>query len=436
MFDELYDNFREQYPSFKYFESKDWVYSEKHRVDTKENLASCPVTTLKQIENSSTQPQIIQIEESKQSEDMSQEANDEAEGEGDDQQINVIVEERSNDFSNRKYIEKQTPLKLEESEDQVTYTKQTPKSILCSQRILSDMKSEWGYDEEDIKATMNCLRHKINNLESELSDNGDQDPAKIIDLDPSEREIIVDDSYCDKGPQDISMVESQKVDNLETKPEENTSKDVQMEEDVQQEVEQLESPHFETEKDIKQEQCSSPNLDSKEDKTRSDTNEEEIYQNSIAYRSSKQVEVTSETQSKYEVKSVTNNSEVQSVSSKKQTQLILNSKPSFGFSKPLDKAYKRSKDNRRMDIGLRFLSTPRRRSKVTATKKRDKKYEQKLKQDLVPEQVRMNIQENFKKLKQTKLDLSFEEPKFVPPTKTGLGSRRAQMLLNKENVPS
>jgi hypothetical protein len=100
------------------------------------------VTTLKQIENSSTQPQIIQIEESKQSEDMSQEANDEAEGEGDDQQINVIVEERSNDFSNRKYIEKQTPLKLEESEDQVTYTKQTPKSILCSQRILSDMKSE------------------------------------------------------------------------------------------------------------------------------------------------------------------------------------------------------------------------------------------------------------------------------------------------------
>lgn len=137
---------------------------------------------------------------------------------------------------------------------------------------------------------MNCLRHKINNLESELSENFQQDPTKIIDLDPSEREIIVDDSYCDKVPQNYSIAESQKIDNLEMKHEQNVPNDVDMEDDLQQEVEQLESPHFEIEKNIKQEQYISPNLDSKEDKTRSDTNEEEIYQNSIAYRSSKNVE--------------------------------------------------------------------------------------------------------------------------------------------------
>ena len=89
-----------------------------------------------------------------------------------------------------------------------------------------------------------------------------------------------------------------------------------------------------------------------------------------------------------------------------------------------------------MDIGLRFLATPRRRSKVTGTKKRDKKLEQKLKQDLQPEQVRFNIQEKFKKLNQTKFDPAFEEPKFMSLSKTGLGNRRAQMLLNKENMPS
>jgi hypothetical protein len=65
----------------------------------------------------------------------------EPDAEEDDQQINVIVEENSNDFTNRKENEKNTPLKR--NIDNSDFSRVTPtKSVLNSKQIVSDLKSD------------------------------------------------------------------------------------------------------------------------------------------------------------------------------------------------------------------------------------------------------------------------------------------------------
>lgn len=64
----------------------------------------------------------------------------EPDAEEDDQQINVIVEENSNDFTNRKENERNTPLRIPEHGE---FSRVTPtKSMLNSKQIVSDLKSD------------------------------------------------------------------------------------------------------------------------------------------------------------------------------------------------------------------------------------------------------------------------------------------------------
>ena len=64
----------------------------------------------------------------------------EPDAEEDDQQINVIVEENSNDFTNRKENERNTPMRNPENGE---FSRVTPtKSVLNSKQIVSDLKSD------------------------------------------------------------------------------------------------------------------------------------------------------------------------------------------------------------------------------------------------------------------------------------------------------
>ena len=130
MFDELYVDFQEKYPPFKCYKNCNSSELDLSMIQKE------PTMSIQ--EQQSTHSQLAKLGEPS---NKIEEPSLEQEGEEDDEQINVIVEEISNDFTNRKVNEQNTPMKGNLANGE--YSKYTPnKSILNSQQILSDMKSD------------------------------------------------------------------------------------------------------------------------------------------------------------------------------------------------------------------------------------------------------------------------------------------------------
>jgi hypothetical protein len=98
-----------------------------------------------------------------------------------------------------------------------TYVNRTPKSILCSQKILSDMKSDCGYHDDDEdnlvidpSVSLDCSK-KI--LLSEASEEFPRVPQSIIDLDETEKDQSMTQEDVEKlVPQIDQVMNVEKID--------------------------------------------------------------------------------------------------------------------------------------------------------------------------------------------------------------------------------
>lgn len=182
MFDDLFVTFKQDYPSFSCYKSHDSPSKKPCESKLPLSTLSQPPTAIQDL-NSELYSQLSKGSDGPQgtSHSISSQGDD-------DQEINVIVEERSNDFTNRKYNERHTPLKLD-SDAGLELAKRTPKSIRCSQQIVSDMKSDCGYEDDTqlFKAEMIGKKHQINNLECNQDEMSYfREKSKVINLDESE----------------------------------------------------------------------------------------------------------------------------------------------------------------------------------------------------------------------------------------------------------
>jgi hypothetical protein len=174
------------------------------------------------------------------------------------------------------------------------------------------------------------------------------------------------------------------------------------------------------------------NFDSKEDKTRSETNQHLIYNDQpklwrkspLKYVSSHQIKTEADQKPASNLKYSYGSNTPAPMSDSCLREAV---------AKQKEKERKRKRD-KKLEIGMRFLSTHKRRSKVDHNRKRDKKWVVKVAENLTPDYVKSSVQANFKKMK--KSVETFQEPKMMYPQKTFMGSKRTLLLLNKENLPS
>jgi hypothetical protein len=412
MFDDLFTAFKKTYPSFRVYPTKDSTSPTKLPVPSPSplKLRSPSADRLLQkmdpipIDSSETPtPSLAQLEASN------------------SREINVIVEERSNDFTNRKYQEKHTPLINHHHTSHITNTLRTPqsrgmevtpKSVKDSQQIVSDMMEDCG-----VKKVSRLLADGFEEHE-------DSRQIEVIDIDDEEMEQQFQQELSeDQQPMEEKPVQEQQYfeDQFEDQPMEHQNANKEQHKEEEKEIEGVDEK---------------PKIDSKEDKTRSETNGHDEFNITQICRASP---------FKFKVKS-------------KITPEIKQEYKEGSHEKPLPKFIpeevdkkahrkdnifdqiernknKRKRDRRNlMQMGMIYLSTHKRRSKIDFNKKRDKKREVKASQALGPDQVRDSVAANFKKLKEKAT--KFDEPNFMIHQKSFLGLKRKNLLLNKENMPA
>lgn len=236
-FDDLYVDLKEKYPCFRGYETKD---------STEPNLSLIQKSdSLGVIDQQSTVSQQARLAEPSQKiEELSQEQEEDT-----DQQINVIVEEDSNDFTNRKANEELSP---EHKDGQGEYSKFTPsKDVLNSKQIVSDLKSECDFEDQDKqnKAEQIGKKHEINSLMDKLHEEERVEQEDIV-LTPQEHpkpaklESKPSFGYDKAGYSDIEIRDTQLI-NAPSKNPFNHADPSPSEKYGDQKEEEKVSPHFE-----------------------------------------------------------------------------------------------------------------------------------------------------------------------------------------------
>jgi len=375
----------------------------------------------------------------------------EEDGEENDKEINIIVEENSNDFSNRKAIEEHSPIKIGQNNRE--YSKFTPsKNILNSKQIVSDMKDDYQFEDEakHMRAKMIGKNHQINSLTKNPEEFVCENP-KFKGIGTEKKPIEIDLEI--KDLEEIVMDEESQIQPTINNPFKN-------QEVIEEKKETRESPHFERSDQLKNSENCHKNT---AEEIENERIRQKIMKNISSQKSSvqnKNLKVSysfcsKEDNMKAQI-SQSNLSEVCLKSTKtenpqtNQSLLKTTAKPSVEKSQISSKSHhrnqKRVKTSSRMELGLFNLatySTQRRRSKVSRRRKREiKEQQKKFEVPQNPEILKASIAENFKKMKLKNIQEGGKE--FLIPQKmgfnrqmkVGMKNKRQMLLLNKENLPS